>query len=231
VQYHPFMLSITNYSSQCSIIPLCQVLQTTVASAVSSLYVKYYKLQRPVQYHPLMSSITNYSGQCSIIPLCQVLQTTAASAVSSPYGQYFKTLLLSVAVFISHYSTVITNITFSPSAQSYSHTVGLHADTQQCLLLLNTDTFAGWVTRSLHHNVTGISFSSLVNHSMICVLMRLNVEQAREVSHAAHDSLFATTEQLQMPHTTVCQFLMQPMTVCLPQLNSHGCHTQLYAGL
>jgi len=151
-----------------------------------------------------MSSITNYSGQCSVIPLCQVLQTTAASAVSSPYGQYFKTLLLSVAVFISHYSTVITNITFSPSAQSYSHTVGLHADTQQCLLLLNTDTFAGWVTRSLHHNVTGISFSSLVNHSMICVLMRLNVEQAREVSHAAHDSLFATTEQLRMPHTAVC---------------------------
>jgi hypothetical protein len=33
----------------------------------------------------------------------------------------------------------------------------------------------------------------------------MNVEQAREVSHAAHDSLFAMIEQLQMPHTTVCQ--------------------------
>jgi len=33
----------------------------------------------------------------------------------------------------------------------------------------------------------------------------MNVEQSREVSHAAHDSLFAITEQLQMAHTTVCQ--------------------------
>jgi len=33
----------------------------------------------------------------------------------------------------------------------------------------------------------------------------MNVEQAREVFHAAHESLFAVTEQLQMPHTTVCQ--------------------------
>ena len=33
-------------------------------------------------------------------------------------------------------------------------------------------TFAAWVTGSLHHNVTGIFFSSLVNHSMICVQMR-----------------------------------------------------------
>jgi len=30
-------------------------------------------------------------------------------------------------------------------------------------------------------------------------------EEGREVSRAAHDSLFATTEQLQMPHTAVCQ--------------------------
>jgi len=139
------MSSVTNYSGQCSIIPLCPVLQTTAASAVSSPHVQYYKLQRPVQYHPLMSSITNYSSQCNIIPLCQ----------------YFKTSLLSVAVFISHYSTVITNITFSPSVQSYSHTVALHADTQQCLLLLNSCTFAGWVTGSLHHNVTGMFFHLL----------------------------------------------------------------------
>jgi len=33
----------------------------------------------------------------------------------------------------------------------------------------------------------------------------MNVEQAREVFHAAHESLFAMIEQLQMPHTTVCQ--------------------------
>jgi len=33
----------------------------------------------------------------------------------------------------------------------------------------------------------------------------LNVEQARKVSHAAHDSLFAITEHLQLPHTAVCQ--------------------------
>ena len=140
VQYHPLMSSITNYSSQCNIIPLSPVLQTTAASAVSSPYVQYYKLQQPVQYHPPISSITNYRSQCFIIPLCQVLQTTAASAVSSPVLQNIAYVSCS---FISHYSTVNTNITFSPSAQSYSHTVGLHADTQQCLLLLNTHLLAG----------------------------------------------------------------------------------------
>jgi len=51
------------------------------------------------------------------------------------------------------------------------------------------------------------------------------------VSHAAHDSLFVTTEQLQMPHTALCQSLIQLMTVCLPQLNSYRYHTQLYARL
>ena len=148
-------------------------------------------------------------GQCSIIPLCQ----------------YFKTSLLSVAVYISHNSTVITNITFSPSVQSYSHTVALHADTQQCLLLLNTCTFAGWVTVSLHHVVTGMFFHLwwITVWSVFC--WNMNVEQARDVCPAAHDSLFATTERLQMPHTAVCQSLMQPMTVCLPQLNSYRCHT------
>jgi hypothetical protein len=33
----------------------------------------------------------------------------------------------------------------------------------------------------------------------------MTVEQAREVSQAAHDSLFAMTEQLQLPHITVRQ--------------------------
>jgi len=33
----------------------------------------------------------------------------------------------------------------------------------------------------------------------------LNVEQARKVSHAAHERLCAMIEQLQMPHTAVCQ--------------------------
>jgi hypothetical protein len=33
----------------------------------------------------------------------------------------------------------------------------------------------------------------------------LNVEQAREVFHAACEILFAMIEKLQMPHTTVCQ--------------------------
>jgi len=33
----------------------------------------------------------------------------------------------------------------------------------------------------------------------------MNVEQAREVPHAAHDSLFAITEQIQLPHTAICQ--------------------------
>jgi len=32
----------------------------------------------------------------------------------------------------------------------------------------------------------------------------MNVEQTRKVFHAAHESLFAMIEQLQMPHTTVC---------------------------
>ena len=99
------------------------------------------------------------------------LETAAASAVPSACVQYCKTSLLSVAVVISQYSTAITNITFSSSVQSYSHTVGLHADRQQCLLLLNTDTIAGWVTGSLHCIVTGIFFSPLANHSMICVHM------------------------------------------------------------
>jgi len=99
------------------------------------------------------------------------LETTAASAVSSACVQYCKTSLLSVAVVISQYSTAITNITSSPSVLSYSHTVGLHADRQQCLLLQNTDTFAGLVTGSLHHIVTGMFFSSLANHSMIRVQM------------------------------------------------------------
>jgi len=33
----------------------------------------------------------------------------------------------------------------------------------------------------------------------------MNVEQAREISRAAHESLFAMIEQLQMPHIAVCQ--------------------------
>jgi len=33
----------------------------------------------------------------------------------------------------------------------------------------------------------------------------LNVAEAREVFHAAHESLFAMSDQLQMPHTTVYQ--------------------------
>jgi len=105
VQYHPLMSSITNYSSQCIIIPLCPVLQTTAANAVSSPYAKYYKLQQRAKYHLIrsssknytasavsstMSSITNYISQCSIIPLCPVLQTTAPNAVSSPYAEYYK---------------------------------------------------------------------------------------------------------------------------------------------
>jgi len=32
----------------------------------------------------------------------------------------------------------------------------------------------------------------------------MNVEQGREVSHAANESLFAMIEQLQMPQTAVC---------------------------
>jgi len=62
------------------------------------------------------------------------------------------------AVFIRQYSSVITNITSFPSVYSYSHIVGLHADSGQCCLSLNTYTFAGWVTGSLYHNVTGIFF-------------------------------------------------------------------------
>ena len=33
----------------------------------------------------------------------------------------------------------------------------------------------------------------------------MNVKQAREVYHAAHERLFAMIEQLQIPHTAVCQ--------------------------
>ena len=35
----------------------------------------------------------------------------------------------------------------------------------------------------------------------------MNVEQAREVFHAASESLLAMTEQLQMPQVPVCQAL------------------------
>jgi len=33
----------------------------------------------------------------------------------------------------------------------------------------------------------------------------LNVEQNRELFHAAHESLFAMIDQLHMRHTTLCQ--------------------------
>jgi len=33
----------------------------------------------------------------------------------------------------------------------------------------------------------------------------MNVEEAKEAFHAAHESLFAMIEQLLLPHTTVCQ--------------------------
>jgi len=33
----------------------------------------------------------------------------------------------------------------------------------------------------------------------------MNVEQAREMFHSAHESLFAMIDRLQMPHTTVCR--------------------------
>jgi hypothetical protein len=33
----------------------------------------------------------------------------------------------------------------------------------------------------------------------------MNVEQARELFHAGYENLFAMIEQLQMPHTAVCQ--------------------------
>jgi hypothetical protein len=33
----------------------------------------------------------------------------------------------------------------------------------------------------------------------------MNVEQAKEVFNPAHEILFAMIDQLQMPHTTVCQ--------------------------
>ena len=114
-------------------------------------------------------------------------------------------------------------------------------------------TFDGWMTGSLHHNVTGMFCSSLVKHSVICVLMRHEcwtcqgclscspwqcfchnwtatdathspwqsvchnwtgrdaTHSCMPVYHAAHDSLFTTTEQLQMPHTAACQSLMQPL--------------------
>ena len=36
-------------------------------------------------------------------------------------------------------------------------------------------------------------------------LLDVNVEQAREVFHVAHENLFAVIEQVKLPHTTVCQ--------------------------
>ena len=45
-----------------------------------------------------------------------------------------------------------------------SHIFGLHADRGHCSLLLNTYTFAGWVTGSLYRIVTGIFFESHANH-------------------------------------------------------------------
>ena len=148
MQYHPLMSSITNYSSQCSIIPLCPVLQNTAASAVSSPSGQYYKLQQPlhyilqqpVHYHRLMSSISKH--RCC--PL-QILSATITQSSETllPLPQYNLTA------------------TFLDCMQ-----------TQQCPLLLKTYTFVGCVTGSLHHNVTRILFQSPVNHNMICVQMR-----------------------------------------------------------
>jgi hypothetical protein len=83
----------------------------------------------------------------------------------------------------------------------------MHADRWQCCLLLNTNTFAGWVTGSLYHNVTGIFFWSLANHK--------------------YDLCSVETWMLNKSGKS----FMQPMKVCLPWLNSYKCHTQLYAGL
>jgi len=45
---------------------------------------------------------------------------------------------------------------------------------------------------------------------MICDQMRHECWTAKEVFHAAHDSLFAMTEQLQMAHTTEWQAVKVP---------------------
>jgi len=41
-------------------------------------------------------------------------------------------------------------------------------------------------------------------------VLDMNVEQAREIFPAAHENLFAMTEQLKLPHTTVCQAVKIP---------------------
>jgi hypothetical protein len=41
----------------------------------------------------------------------------------------------------------------------------------------------------------------------------MSVEQAREFFHAAYEILFALIEQLQLPHTTVCQAVKSILAV------------------
>ena len=86
--------------------------------------------------------------QCAIIPLGQILQNVAS---------------VLCAVFIAEYSTVTRHITSVPCVYYYGHIVVVRADREQCPLLLSTYTFAGCVTGSLYHNVTGIYFLSLAN--------------------------------------------------------------------
>ena len=97
----------------------------------------------------------NYVGQCSIIPLCQVLQNIAAVSCSfyQPVQQgHLKHYFLSLSIIL----------------QPHCWT----ACRQRAMAAVAKHTFVSWVTSSLYHNVTGILFSCLVNHRMICVQMR-----------------------------------------------------------
>ena len=77
----------------------------------------------------------------------------------------------------------------------------------QCRLLLNSNTFAGWVSGSLYRSVTWIFFWSLANHK--------------------YDLCLDETLMLNKPGKS----FMQPMKSCLQLLNSYSCHTHLYARL
>ena len=90
-----------------------------------------------------------------------------------------------VAVFIWEYSRVIRNITSIPS-------YNLKA------------TFAGGVTGSVYHTVTGIFFLCLANNK--------------------YDLCSEETWMLNKPGKS----FMQPLTLCLPWLISYRCHTHIY---
>ena len=79
------------------------------------------------------------------------LETAQASAVSFPYVKYCKTSVLSAAFFIGRIAQSSETLLSLPQ---YKHRATFLDSIQREIAAVAKRTFAGWVTGSLHHNVT-----------------------------------------------------------------------------